>query len=533
MRDDRLLTRRLELSRRHLLSHFGGAAATALAMPLATPALAQPFFFTSPFQLGIASGDPAPDGFVIWTRLAPDPFAIGYGMPSAAVEVGWEVSGDAAFAAIVQQGTALARPELGHSVHVEVTGLMPERPYWYRFTAGRERSFVGRAVTTPAPGAQPDRARFAVAGCQHYETGFFTAHRRLAQEEDLDFVFCYGDYIYESRGEQLRMTSEGPVPTVREHLGDEPVDLAAYRRRYAQYKMDPDLQAAHLAAPWFAVWDDHETDNNWASQTAQDDVPPEVFALRRQAAAQAYYEHMPLRASAFPIGTAIQIYRQARYGNLLDLNLLDTRQYRTDQPCGDRWNVECEQINDPNAQMMGERQHDWLMDNVARSESLWQVIAQQVMVMDLDRRPGDDVTYNLDSWAGYRAPRERMLEGLHQRKPGHIVILTGDEHRHYAGEVQIDGQRPAAEPVAVEFVTTSITSGGDGEDQPAEMARIQAENEQLKFTNSQRGYAVCDVSRERWQTEMKVLDKVSVRDGTLSTRKLMTVLPGEARLHEA
>ena len=182
---------------------------------------------------------------------------------------------------------------------------------------------------------------------------------------------------------------------------------------------------------------------------------------------------------------------------------------------------------------MGRPQHDWLMGNVERSHALWQVIAQQVMVMDLDRDPGPGVGYNVDSWAGYRAPRKRMLEGLQQRKPGQVVILTGDEHRNFAGEVEVDGQRPGKQPVCVEFVGTSITSGGDGADLPDELAQIQAANAQLKFTNSQRGYYVCDVTRERWQTEFKVLDKISIRDGALSTRKVLTVLPGEPRLHDA
>ncbi len=217
---DHLRLTRLGLSRRHLLRCFGAGAVTAMTLPWASRALADPVFSTYPFQLGIASGEPAPDGFVIWTRLAPDPFAFGHGMPSAAVELAWEVAEDDRFATVAQKGVAVARPELGHAVHVEVAGLKPGRPYWYRFVAGRERSGTGRAMTTPALGASLDRVRFAVAGCQNYEQGYFTAHRHLAAQNP-DFVFCYGDYIYEGRGNRLRNSLDGPVETIRQHFGDE------------------------------------------------------------------------------------------------------------------------------------------------------------------------------------------------------------------------------------------------------------------------------------------------------------------------
>jgi alkaline phosphatase D len=327
---------RYALSRRRLLTAFGASAVTALSIPLQSgKALAQAVFRTYPFQLGVASGDPAPDGFVIWTRIAPEPFEIGYGMPMAPVAVDWEVSDTAGMRNIVAKGATIAPPELGHAVHVEVAGLQPNRDYWYRFTVGKERSIVGRARTTPALGATLDRVRFAVAGCQHYESGYYTAYRRLA-EDNPDFVFCYGDYIYEGRGARTGNGPNGPVENVRQHFGGEIYSLDDYRHRYAQYKMDTDLQAAHAAAPWFAVWDDHETDNNWVSDLDQDGTDPKLFNLRRQAAAQAYYENMPLRASSFPVGTSLQIYRRAAYGQLLNLNLLDTRQFRTDQPCNDK-----------------------------------------------------------------------------------------------------------------------------------------------------------------------------------------------------
>jgi alkaline phosphatase D len=352
----RLLDELDAISRRRLLTLAAGAAASFAPPLLGRGALAQPVFAVYPFQLGVAAGDPQPDGFVIWTRLAPEPLAPGYGMPAQPVELQWEVAADAAFANVVRKGQAVARPELGHSVHVEVTGLEAARPYWYRFIAGKERSLHGRASTTPAVGAAVRRMRFGVAGCQHYEQGLFTAYRKLADEPELDFIFCYGDYIYEGRGARVFNSARGPSTNPRQYVDGEIYSLDDYRRRYAQSKMDPDLQAAHAAAAWFNVWDDHEIDNNWVSDLDQDGTPPAIFNLRKQAAMQAFYENTPLRPSALPSGPALQLYRRAAYGDLLELNFLDTRQYRSDQPCGDRWNTVCAEIDRARAEVLGARQ---------------------------------------------------------------------------------------------------------------------------------------------------------------------------------
>lgn len=524
---------RYALSRRRLLSVFGASAVTALAIPLDSgKALAQAVFRTYPFQLGVASGDPSPDGFVIWTRLAPEPFEIGYGMPSAPVAVDWEVSDQPGMRNVVAKGTAIAPPELGHAVHVEVAGLLPGRDYWYRFVAGRERSIIGRARTTPALGAALDRVRFAVAGCQHYESGYYTAYRRLA-EDNPDFVFCYGDYIYEGRGNRLSSGAGGPVENVRQHFGGEIYSLDDYRRRYAQYKMDADLQAAHAAAPWFTVWDDHETDNNWVADLDQDGVDPKIFNLRRQAAVQAYYENMPLRAFSFPVGTSLQLYRRAAYGQLLNLNLLDTRQYRTDQPCGDKYAATCAEIDAAKAEVIGQAQEGWLMDGLTGSKATWNVLAQQIMVMDLQRDPAKAGTVNPDSWAGYRIPRRRLLSKIRDRKVGNVVVLTGDEHQNFAGDLYLDGARAEGAPIASEFVITSISSGGDGVDQRADMAKVQAANPILKFNNSQRGYAICDVTPKAFVTEFKVLDTITRRDGKLSTRAKWALEAGKTGIVQA
>ena len=512
-------------SRRGLLLGLGAGGAMAGS---GRQALADPVFAEYPFQLGIAAGDPAPDGFVIWTRLAPRPLEIGHGMPSAPVPVKWEVATDRGFSNVARRGEAVARPELGHAVHVEVEGLEPGREYFYRFIAGAERTPSGRAKTAPAAGAAVAQARFGVLGCQAYEQGFYTAHRKAASE-DLDFVYCYGDYIYEGRGNRTYTGSGGTIENPRQHVGGECYSLDDYRRRYAQYKLDTDLQASHAAAAWFVTWDDHEVANNWVS-ALDEGVPPEVFLLRRQAAAQAFYEHMPLRRSAFPRGAEMQLYRHAAWGDLLDLNFLDTRSYRSDQPCDDNWATTCAGVSDPAAQVLGEAQEAWLYRNLDQSRAHWKVLAQQIMVMDMDRREGPEPGFNLDTWAGYRIPRQRLLNRLKDRRIGNTVVLTGDEHQNYAGELYLDSRNPEGAPVAAEFVTTSISSSGDGQDQRVDGRRYLADNPFLKFNNAQRGYVVCDVTPERWQTEFKVLDKVSERGGTLTTRATFAVASGDPRV---
>lgn len=515
-------------SRRGLiLGLTSGAAGFA-----ATGALAQQVFAEYPFQLGVASGDPAADGFVIWTRLAPRPLETGYGMPAAPMSVSWEVAEDRGFNRTVASGEVVARPELGHAVHVEVEGLQPARDYFYRFSAGRERSLTGRARTAPAAGAPTAGVRFGVVGCQNYEQGYYTAHRYIA-DETLDFIYCYGDYIYEGRGNRVWNSASGPQAQPRPHLGGETFSLDDYRRRYAQYKMDVDLQAAHAAAPWFVTWDDHEIDNNWVGDLDQEGTDPAVFRLRQQAAVQAFYENMPLRRSAFPRGSAMQLYRRAVYGDLLDLNLLDTRQYRTDQPCNERWASTCDGVNDPAAEVLGQAQEAWLFQSLQGSRARWKALAQQVMLMDLNRNLNGEVGYNLDTWAGYRVPRARLLTHVQRRNIDNVVVLTGDEHQNYAGELFLDGRNPEGRPIATEFVTTSISSSGDGVDQRSDMARIQSQNPFLKFNNAQRGYVVCDLTHARWQTDFKVLDRVSTPGGVLSTRRSMAVEAGNPTLVEA
>jgi alkaline phosphatase D len=518
---------RLEHSRRQLIKRFGAAAGVLVAVPLlGREAFAQVSFYDDPFRLGIAAGDPAPDGFVIWTRLAPKPFDIGFGMDTRPVDVEWEVASDEGFRTIVRSDKAMASPLLAHTVHVEVAGLQPGRHYWYRFRAGGAQSPVGRAKTTPAPGAPTQRVKFAVAGCQSWEAGLYTAYPHLVAE-DPDFVFCYGDYIYENGGRPADANTPAALVN-RRHLPGEIFSVDDYRRRYAQYRSDANLRAAHAAAAWFPVWDDHETDNNWASEWDEGGNAPELFRFRRQAAVQAYYEHMPLRRRSLPNGSSMQLYRRQAYGDLIDLNLLDTRQYRSNQPCNDRSQGCTELTSAPH--FLGDAQEAWLKQGLAASKARWNVLAQQVVMMDLDRAEGEEYRANVDSWAGYRTPRARVLKQIADAKVSNVVVLTGDEHVNYAGEVHLDGRKPGAKPLAVEFTATSITSGGDGQDQTDNDKALLRNNEQLRFVNRQRGYMVCEVTKDRWETTARVLDKVSVPDGKISTRVKLVIEAGGNRL---
>ena len=513
------------ISRRLALRTLAGGATLAAAPSILR---AQQLFTAYPFRLGVAAGEPAADGFVIWTRLAPEPLAPHGGMPMAPVSVDWEVASDERLATVVARGSALARPELAHAVHVEVAGLQPDRPYWYRFSIGRERSIAGRARTLPPEHSAHARVRLGVCGCQNYEDGLFTAYRHLAQE-DVDFVFHYGDYIYEGRDNPAPMSGDGrPRRVVRAHEGQLLFSLDDYRRRYAQYKLDPDLQAAHASAAWFSVFDDHEVENNWTGSIDQENDPPEIFALRRAAAFQACYEHTPFRRASFPTPGGMRIYRRAKVGTLLDLHLLDTRQFRTDQPCDDGFKPYCPGWDSPAAQVMGSAQEAWLAASLRERRARWNALAQQVMMMPLDRRTHDEPApiRNMDSWGSYNVPRERVLSRL--AGLGNAVVLTGDEHQNFAGELRTRGGQGDA--VAVEFVGTSISAGGDGADKRAGNDRIMAENPFLAFTNDRRGYLTCEVTPASWTTRYRVVERVTTPGASIATAATVTVPHGRPEL---
>ncbi|MGH7711584.1 MAG: alkaline phosphatase D family protein [Gemmatimonadaceae bacterium] len=477
-----------------------------------------------PFTLGVASGDPAPDGFVAWTRLAPDPIR-GGGMPARRVPVSWEVAADDTFRRIIQRGNALALPELAHSVHVEVAGLSPSREYFYRFLAGGDASSVGRAVTAPALGAANAQLRFAFCSCQHYEHGYFTAFRHLTAD-NVDLVAHLGDYIYE-----YGIATNNPTP-IRRHDGDEIVTLEQYRNRFALYKSDTDLQSAHASAPFIVTWDDHEVENNYANSISENNDPPEVFLRRRAAAYQAYYEHLPLRRSSVPDGGSMQLYRRVPYGSLATFNVLDERQYRSDQPCGDGRKPRCAEATDPARTLLGTQQEEWLLGGLAASQSRWNFLANQVVMGDnMIRRPDEtENTYPLDTWNGYLAQRQRVLDLFASRKVRNPVVLTGDIHVNIAMDLRADWSNPSALPVGVELVGTSISSGGDGSQMTDWGRWTLGYNPHMKYFDARRGYVLCTVTPKRLTADYRIVPLVTRLAGPVETAVSFVIEDGEPQL---
>lgn len=482
------------------------------------PLSSLPWGDSNPFRLGVAAGDPLPDGFVLWTKLAPNPVAEdGFGGLDGRREfvVSWQVAEDPNFRTVVRAGAERAVPRWAYSVHAEVTGLRPDREYWYRFRIGQETSPVGRARTAPALGAQLRDLTFAFVSCQNYPEGYFTAYRHLAAD-DLDLVVHLGDYIYEGSGQGN--IGRGHLPAA------ETFSLTDYRIRYGQYKLDPDLQAAHAAAAWVVAPDDHDVENNWAGDHSQPDSEPDqdpaVFRQRRAGAYQAYYENLPLRRASMPQGPEMQVYRRLTFGNLMQLNVLDTRRYRTVQLPSDegRW--------DESRTMLGADQERWLLDGLGRSRARWNVLGNQIFVFDADHTAGPDTRFGTDTWGGYAAARQRLFDGVVARDVENFVVVTGDAHRSVAADLKLDFADSGSRTVGTEFLGTSISSGGDGVDEDALGTIWLAENPHMKFHNSQRGYQRCHVGTDTWRTDYQVVPSVRTPDSPVVTRASVTVESG-------
>lgn len=522
----------IKLDRRAFLVTGGSLA--LLAGISRMPLLARPLG-ANPFTLGVASGDPWPDGFVIWTRLAPRPLDEHGGMPAARVPVRWEIGEDPAFRSVVRQGEAMAIPELSHSVHVEIDGLRPHRHYWYRFSvAGSDLSPVGRVRTAPAHDALVDRMRVGVVGCQHYEMGFYDAYGHLANE-DLDLAFHYGDYIYEGGATPLGTKPGRSWTAVRQHVGNEIYSIDDYRRRHAQYKTDPHLQAAHASCAFAVSFDDHEIDNNWAGDIDQDGTAPEVFALRRMAGLQAWYENMPVRRAQFPslAQGGLTAYRRLDYGRLVRTHVLDTRSYRSDQPCNDGKVQPCAWEAHDAPEMLGRAQEAWLdegLDNDAR----WNLLAQQVIVMPVDFRTPDaeEARFATDLWDGYRPARRRLVDSIRRHGLKNVVIATGDHHRHLVGEVPADDDVLDGEKIAVEFQAASISSNGNGRGEEG-LAHMMDNNPHFDLYTDRRGYQLFEITPKQWTTDVKVMDYVDRPGGAIRTMQRYVVHPDRPKLERA
>lgn len=510
------------LSRRLFLAY--GAALTAVPQLAnrSTAAERGVTFSAYPFSLGVASGDPDDRSVVLWTRLAPEPLSPESGMPNEPVSVEWELANDEAFSQIVTKGSATATPQLGHSVHVVAKGLRPDRWYFYRFRAGDAVSPVGRTRTLPASDSLPESLRFAFASCQHYEQGLYTAYEQMSRD-NLDLVFHLGDYIYEGTGKD---------GLVRKHLGAEITSLADYRLRHALYRSDPLLNRMHAVCPWFVTWDDHEFDNNYANLISEEaEVDPAVFLQRRANAYQAYYEAMPLRPRSLPQGPDMRLYRKGTFGRLAEFLVLDTRQYRTDQPNGDKPS----EINDaslnPQGTMLGSRQRGWLQSQLLTSEAAWNVLAQQVMMgMVRSVREGLVGFSSMDQWPGYAYERISLMKFLAERRVPNPVVLTGDIHSNWANELHVDDRSPETPSVATEFVTTSISSGGNGLANPEYLNRLQSANPFVKFHNTERGYVRCLVTPRTWTSDYMAVEDVTRPGSQVIKRASFVVESGHPQI---
>jgi len=525
------------MDRRQLLQLAAGSAAS---LWLPRHAWGQARLKEYPFALGVASGSPTPDSVVLWTRLLQGvtfPLDASHGT----LNVSWEVADDEGFGKPVRRGQVQALSELAHSVHAEVGGLAPDRWYFYRFMLGDAVSPVGRTRTLPRPGAALDRLRLGYASCQKWEDGYFSAWRHMLAEQ-LDAVVFLGDYIYEYPGNSGRLRSPG---------GGWVTGLDDYRRRYAVYKSDPDLQAMHQACPWLMTWDDHEVQNDYAGTNPgyggpADPSSPAHFVARRNAAYQAYYEHTPLRPSVLaramesgPGARQLRIHERVQIGRLLSLHLLDGRQYRDAQVCtrdGRRGSGTVDPANcaawvDPARTLLGWDQERWLEQSLAGSptrETRWNALAQQTVFGPRDFRPGPGEIFSNDGWDGYPAARGRLIDTLRRNAVPNPVFLGGDIHANWVGHVRADPARPSGGDIAVEFCGTSITSRGGGN---GKLAALMAANPHCVFADGQEhGYGVVDFSASALTTRLRVVGDVREQDTGISTLASFRVEAGRPAL---
>ena len=480
-------------TRRTMVCGLSAAVAWSMLRPVQALALGSPRFRADPFALGVASGEPSMDGFVLWTRLVGGNLAL---LDEPELPVGWEVAEDEGFRRIVNRGGAMAIRGLGHSVHAEIAGLRPGRPYWFRFHAGKAVSPVGRTLTVPE---RPERLKLALTSCQHWENGYFGAYRDMIAGEP-NLIVHAGDYIYESptRGK-----------AVRPFGADVPIDLAGYRARHALYKSDADLRAAHAAAPWLVTWDDHEVQNDYAGLIPADDTPPEEFGRRRAAAYQAYFEHMPLRPSAMLGESGMQMYRRLAWGDLATFHVLDDRQYRSDQACsvpgqlGGRRVTDCPEADAEDRTLLGAIQERWLDEGLAADKARWTMLAQQTGFSRLDLQPGPGEMISTEGWDGYGAARRRLTASLRRSAPRNPVFLGGDLHSFWACDVKADFNDPASPVLASEFVTSALAGGS----LPPGLYAPGEEHAHVRFSDTtQQGYVRITLGRDRIETDMRMIE---------------------------
>lgn len=513
------------LSRRTALQLAAVTGTGLAAASVAGPAAAAPPSSRRMFGHGVASGDPLPTAVVLWTRVTPTAASTPGSGVGPAVTVGWEVATDPRFRRIVRRGSARTGPDRDHTVKIDAGGLSPATTYWYRFTAGGTTSPVGRTRTAPAPSARPARLRMAVVSCANLQAGWFTAYRHLAARQDLDVVVHLGDYLYEYAPGEYQARDVVVRPHDPAH---EMVTLADYRRRHAQYKTDPDLQALHALAPWVITWDDHESANDaWSGGAENHTEGAEgAWAARRAASQQAYAEWMPVRYTA-----GGRLYRRLRFGRLASLSMLDLRTYRDRQASS----MVDPALDDPDRTLAGPEQLDFLLDGLADPDVQWKLVGNPVMIapvrfpstLDGDALRGiatlldapvspSGVPYNVDQWDGYPAERARVLGHLRDRGITDAVFLTGDIHSGWAAELPADASTyPATgDSVGVELVCSSVTSDNldDILGTPprttslAAETGIRANNPHIKYVDlDSHGFSVLEVTPAGVQMDWFVL----------------------------
>ena len=492
------------------------AASTSVA-PTTSP-VPQTDLTSDPFTLGVASGDPTDQSVILWTRLAVDSLN-GGGMPAQDIEVLWEVSSTDTFDDIVSSGLATAEERFGHAVHIDVPLSTGESIVFYRFRIGDYVSPIGKTrLSSPSGSTTP--IKVAAVSCQNYTDGFYNAYADLV-EQSPDLVTFLGDYIYESGVGTLDAT------TVRLHNSDEIKDLVAYRNRYALYRSDPLLQAAHAECPWVITWDDHEVENNYANLTPQDSADAEGHAARRAAAYQAWWEHMPVRLDP-PTDESLTIYRQFSWGDLLNLLVVDGRQYRDDQACGDAvlsTQPACDEALDPARTMLGAEQEKWFSENINDTTKVWNVMANQTVMTDI--RLGAAVL-NYDQWDGYAPDRNRILSDVVDQGVENFVVLTGDIHLAGVGQLTIDSNPTTA--MGAEFVSTSISSSGNVS--PDTEGLLIALPNIIDAETSHRGYTLHTVTANDWTAEFRIVDNNLVEDSSTSVWKTFKVIAGSPAITE-
>ncbi|MGX1772490.1 alkaline phosphatase D family protein [Nocardia brasiliensis] len=501
------------IARRTLLKGGAAVAATATAVFAAGSASAA----APVFRHGVASGDPLPDGVILWTRVTVSEDAAPGSGVGESTNVRWEISADEGFSTVTTSGTVTAAASSDHTVKVDVSGLAPGSDYFYRFSALGETSPVGQTRTAPANSAALERLRFGVVSCANWEAGYFGAYRHLAARDDLDAIIHLGDYIYEyGRGKY-----GGRNGTVRPHdPANETVTLADYRIRHAQYKTDPDLLALHALLPFICTWDDHESaDNSWSGGAGNHDPATEGnWADRKAASAQAYLEWMPVRAKGS--GTEVQIYRRLRFGTLAELSMLDLRSYRDQEAKpGAGWR----EADNPARTITGKAQMDWLTAGLASAPVQWKLVGNSVMIAPLVFPPLEPATtaaitgtigvpqsgviVNGDQWDGYAADRQRLFRAITEQQVGDVVFLTGDIHSSWAADLPVDAANyPGGPTVGAEFVVPSVTSTSVGDLLKVNSApiaeSIKGVNHHMRYVElDSHGYGVLEITPARTQMD--------------------------------